>query len=290
MPEVTLTDQSKQAIRNYLIKLALPLGGALGLLVSIAGYFIQEVLIKGERAQIESELLEDFSTKFADLSISIGRINQQAENYKDDAKTFAEETEEAKIKAEATVEELMLILDTNQTTDLVALAERLRNDSIFIQKIGKQLPYGSIMPSMLNPEEMASVSVDWKLADGSNTPPESRYYLHISRTLPDLRGVFLRGTNQGRNDGFEDVENRDPGNLQTDSFKSHHHHGAYAGHLGLANRYGMEDGKMLGEGEVRYEFSGDPAKNTKTAAKTSSTGERETRPKNVAVNYYIKIN
>jgi microcystin-dependent protein len=99
--------------------------------------------------------------------------------------------------------------------------------------------------------------------------------------LPDLRGMFLRGMNGGRSDGFADPDvaqrlpfaGGNPGNavgsVQMDIFASHTHTFVDAS---LA-------GDVLGSGNTKgYNF----------AAQTGATGGTETRPKNIYVNYIIK--
>jgi hypothetical protein len=83
-----------------------------------------------------------------------------------------------------------------------------------------RLPIGTVVASLLPPTEFyASFSAKtWMLADGSPAPAS---YVTAFKTenLPDLRGVFLRGVNQGRGDAFSDPAGtaRAPGSLQGDA-------------------------------------------------------------------------
>jgi hypothetical protein len=162
----------------------------------------------------------------------------------------------------------------------------------------KLVPVGTIIASMLPPNEFRELygSV-WVLANGQDRfaneegefllKADSEYGRILCKdiqnssecTLPDLRGMFLRGINMGRSDGLQDPEGeRQAKSFQDDSFESHTHeltqpvlcHRDYCGATG-------EDLN-----------SGGWASHQKVPL--TSVGGSETRPKNVAVYYYIKIN
>lgn len=87
--------------------------------------------------------------------------------------------------------------------------------------------------------------------------------------LPDLRGEFVRGWDHGR--GVD--AGRDLGSFQEDAFKSHNHkHNAYStsgGSIGRPKREALTDSNP-----IQYN--------------TSSEGDTETRPRNIALMYIIK--
>jgi len=99
--------------------------------------------------------------------------------------------------------------------------------------------------------------------------------------LPDLRGLFLRGAdlNSGRDPDVNDRikngngETDGVGSSQDDQFKTHHHDVAYAAYV----EYEAEKGTG---GGLRTPYRG---------TQTKDTGGKETRPKNVYVNYVIRI-
>ena len=72
------------------------------------------------------------------------------------------------------------------------------------------LPIGTVAPSMLKPSLFAEAVGDvdrdtpaWVFADGRTIAATSRYSQKSGETVvPDLRGMFLRGLNEGRNDGI----------------------------------------------------------------------------------------
>ncbi|MFG1481427.1 hypothetical protein ABMA79_07420 [Halobacteriovorax sp. HFRX-2_2] len=143
-----------------------------------------------------------------------------------------------------------------------------------------ELPVGTIITSLLQPVQFQrEMGSEWRLMDGSKINGSHLASMFGDR-LPDARGKFLRMANNGANCGDKnncdfDVENRTPGHYQKDTLKSHTH--SYSDtvpntHLG----WGLEDHS----GNAGFQGNG---KNT------GSTGGHETRPKNIAVNYFVKV-
>jgi len=114
--------------------------------------------------------------------------------------------------------------------------------------------------------------------------------------LPDLRGVFLRGVNGARDDGYRDIDANVPnsrlnifqggnignqiGTFQTDAFESHNH--SYQDYW--ANDTTLGDGTIdqyaLGTSDTLY---------VRISSRTTGLrGGTETRPNNAYVNYIIK--
>ena len=155
---------------------------------------------------------------------------------------------------------------------------------------------GSVETSLLPPSVFAQVVGDpevfdpttskWVLANGRDVSGSLFATVTGGTIIPDMRGMFLRGLNVGRDDGLEDpAGERIAGDTQEDAFQGHGHEHQRSSNAGYTKTgtflgaYGIpeyQDGRILepsdlpGYGPVRYDV--------------------ETRPKNVAVYYYIKIN
>lgn len=135
-------------------------------------------------------------------------------------------------------------------------------------------------------------AIGWRWGEGSN-PDMFK--------LPDLRGVFLRGVNNDRNDEFADpdLETRNPvgdgekddvGSYQIDAFQGHWHSNKYSSdHMG----YGTSGSGFKSNFSNAYQdnitisvvFIVDPITDgTHGTPRTSS----ESRSKNAYVNYIIK--
>lgn len=147
---------------------------------------------------------------------------------------------------------------------------------------GKDLefPIGTVIQSILGPKEMSSLFGNkWQLADGRVVDPDSTFARSLKLSvLPDLRGVFLRGVNLDRDDGFGDPDGKDRvvGSYQADLFQAHRHAAQ------IPRNRGSVQVDRGGDGQAgRWENS--------TEILSVSGGE-ETRPRNVAVYFYIKVN
>jgi hypothetical protein len=151
------------------------------------------------------------------------------------------------------------------------------------------LPVGTIVASVLKPEQFVSGGVQplWVLADGDPVPPESAYARITGQArVPDLRGLFLRGMNtmvegRPRVDGYADPDtNRASGSLQDDEIQSH-------GHFLEMKVVGFRQGNG---GDFASNLFNEAGFNTRQQPGVQPSGGSETRPKNIAVFYYVKIN
>jgi hypothetical protein len=129
---------------------------------------------------------------------------------------------------------------------------------------------GDVIQSMLTEEKFIQENgAGWVLANGRNVAG-SKYATLIGASIPDLRGQFLRGKNNGRSDGQENPDGDVAlGTPQTDELRSHTH--TFFKH----NIQGGGAGPAVNQGGSNIN--------------TSATGGAETRPKNVTVNFFIKI-
>ena len=170
------------------------------------------------------------------------------------------------------------------------------------------LPIGTIIASMLESEQFQNITGNnWKPADGRKVSAKSGYAKLTGNTvLPDLRGMFLRGLNQfdpqkgARIDKYKDPDGsrRKAGSLQKDATglpknKKHpfkgiaeaagEHSHVYFKALSVGGRSGSEV-----RASAEASTTGLSGNHTHTVVITSG-GDSETRPVNVAVYYYIKI-
>lgn len=156
-----------------------------------------------------------------------------------------------------------------------------------IEDLGKRvLPLGTIVASVLDWGQFQSSVEDathWIPADGRDVPSDSKYGKAFpGQNAPDLRGMFIRGLNafesgKDRKDGKQDPDSRVVGNYQEDRFEEH-------AHTWLANPaapFGGPSDRAVNGGSGAADFRYD----------TSVAGKgKETRPKNVAVFYYMRVN
>jgi hypothetical protein len=191
--------------------------------------------------------------------------------------------------------DLLIAINTSNGTSTIARLESssdASNNGIS--------PVGTIICSVLdfetfskltknNPSGSWSFKSKWAPCDGRSVVG-SRYQIQagsIGGNVPDLRGVFLRGLNQFAFDETHAVdssqanpENKKKNEFQSDAIKSHQHNSYYPTTLGLAFS-DLHDNLQMIQGI-----------NGKTLLPTSTDAinSRETRPKNVSVFYYIRIN
>ncbi len=137
---------------------------------------------------------------------------------------------------------------------------------------------GAIKNSMLTEVQFqAQNGSGWVLCDGRDVTGSDYDTLTGNTTLPDARGQFLRGKSHGRSDGQENPDGDSAlGTAQTDAFDSHSH-----------TLTGVQSPLTAGNRNVLGSFASGPAN---SAESTTSDGGNETRPKNITINIFIKIN
>ncbi len=181
--------------------------------------------------------------------------------------------------------------------DSLVNATKIHDDSISQSVRNSQLPIGTIIGSMLNPADFktnfpGNASL-WKLADSSSVSGELYESITGNSNLPDLRGVFLRGLNYDKKTddmSMVDPDTRVAGSFQYDAFGLHSH--KIAASSGNTDAQ-LNDANATGFAGWRNAFagytSGENSVNIPGKLFIEKSGGAETRPKNVAVYWYIKV-
>lgn len=148
---------------------------------------------------------------------------------------------------------------------------------------------GSIQQSILTLSQFQAENGDcWKLMDGSSLASTDLGVLTGMTNSPDARGNFLRMANNGRVDGNQNPNNNNLGEFQSDAFQAHRHNW----HLGQGGGPTNPFGTIYGANVASYNYNtlqnnvGEAIASTQGTPRTSA----ETRPKNITVNFFIKIN
>jgi hypothetical protein len=170
----------------------------------------------------------------------------------------------------------------------------------------KELPIGTIITSYLNFEQFNAATKNnekspggtwtsnkskWAPCDGRPVPNSKFQTLTSQNTLPDLRGMFIRGLNifdpyqpvLPISEDKADPDNRVVGSFQKDLVGPHSH--GWTGKSGNGNPNGSLDYIPSNPTDRADAYVRQPNKDY-----SESGVGKETRPKNVAVFYYIKIN
>ncbi|TFF33438.1 hypothetical protein [Mucilaginibacter psychrotolerans] len=154
---------------------------------------------------------------------------------------------------------------------------------------------GDVKYSILPPDQFQKLNGDgWILADGRAIKGSKLHLFAGIINAPDARGMFLRGLNYGRNDDKIKPDGRQAGQYQPDTVGPHSH--GWTGEAGYLGGYGYPD-----NAERRWTADGLKAhpkehneKNRYVAAAQKDYAVfgvgTETRPKNIAMYIYIKIN
>jgi len=152
-----------------------------------------------------------------------------------------------------------------------------RIDSLKQSIENAQLPIGTIIATM---RPIDTVNEIWVLADG-RTATTAYFEATGKANVPDLRGQFLRGLNEGRDDGKESPggNNRKAGEYQADTVKSHNHNNEGFTYLLMYN-----NGYNAAQVQTKTDY---PDVLQKGAI--LPYGGAETRPRNTAVYWYVKV-
>jgi hypothetical protein len=156
----------------------------------------------------------------------------------------------------------------------------------------RELPVGTVVASLLTPVEFAKEVGDpasfdvktskWTLANGKSVSGTRWAELRADAPVPNLCGMFLRGKNHGKDPNLAEI---DLGQPQADSVGQHKHIQRVFDPSApdLKERVG---GGILWNGGYRFTDKVD----IYVQGIATDDARPETRPKNVTVNYFIRIN
>jgi hypothetical protein len=177
--------------------------------------------------------------------------------------------------------------------------QRLKELKAQADTLGKPaLPVGSVVASLLDAGEFAKAVGDpenfdltksrWTLADGKPAPGTDWAMLRSNAPVPNLCGVFLRGKSNGKfllgkaqkdatGNDRKDIDDIVLGDYRDDTVGPHRHK------LWINNASSQRVTGFVYNGDSTATFAYTPMM-------PMSDEAPETQPKNVTVNYFIKIN
>jgi len=161
-----------------------------------------------------------------------------------------------------------------------------------VKKIKKDPnPVGSTIQSMLTEAQFQTeFGTNWVLMDGRSVSGSDYETITTESTIPDARGMFLRGKNNTRMDGNEDSEGeRLLGSYQLD--KTRMPRNTAFGTQAYRSQSNLQGRVSDGGGGIGDIVAGGPffARNNSYVT-IDSGGDAETQPRNICINIFIKIN
>jgi microcystin-dependent protein len=228
------------------------------------------------------------SDQFGVFSATIGSVNTVGFNNLD----FANNPANLKVEVDGTA-----IYDDKFNT--VPYAKAAENG----------VPAGAIMPyagSVTGGNGLLEPIPGWLVCNGATLTSDAKYdkiktvlgTLWETNKLPDLRGVFLRGVNNGRTGAYADFDNRTVGSFQADENKEHNHTGTALSAGAHTHTTQVPDTKrgvaavLNDDGDYyRWNYTGAVASSSAGAHNHNlsiANSGTESRPKNAAIVYIIK--
>jgi len=156
------------------------------------------------------------------------------------------------------------------------------------KSIASETALGDIRSSILTETQFQIENgSEWIIADGRDITGSDLAILLTETFAPDLRGVFLRGKDNGR--GINPDGDLPLGQFTSDKYELHNH---------LYNDSTVDISATVGGAQQnarcnRTSNSGEPfiyTTDVDTTRTSIGAGSTETAPKSVTVNYFIKIN
>ena len=175
-------------------------------------------------------------------------------------------------------------LDSDQTDRPLSASMGKQISDSFEAQLDSAFPIGSII---MYPGDSNSLTTDkWTICDGGTLPRDGYPELFnvigtmygdpndVDFNIPDLRSEFVRGADNGRNE----IGGHALGTSQADEFKSHTH-------TLVGNDLGGSPDQLTAPGL----YADDAENAAQDDGSIQNAGGEETRPRNVALNYIIKI-
>lgn len=143
---------------------------------------------------------------------------------------------------------------------------------------------GDVKQSILTEAQFQSIHGSaWTLMDGKSVVGSQYETVTGNSTLPDARGQFLRGKNNGRSDGQENPDgDLTEGTFQVDEMQGHKHNLDQGGGGGAVGGWFVTNNNNLSDTATMGPMISDGVNGT-------PRNGLETRPKNITVNYFVKI-
>ncbi len=143
---------------------------------------------------------------------------------------------------------------------------------------------GDVRYSMLKPEVFRRLNGSgWELLEGQRVGPDEALCTQGDwcLQLPDARGVFIRGVNGSRSPSEGDPDStRQVGSAQEDALRRHNHTDGQQLYLAKVDGHHTAHETDNSDGEL----------NIKYGERIASAGGSETRPRNIALYVYVKVN
>lgn len=293
--------QGASAVGNYkgLFYFTASSGSGMSIGTKIKPIFYNNTITAGSLRTGFTSLMTDGSAVFA---FDTARFADPITRY--DNATLTQLSDSLAISEQKTQEYLLKKQDiiytyTKQTSiEMNAITGMIANETCFVKAEGKVYQYSgttwlqiggsgvgdSVPIGFLDMLLSNTIPDGWLLCDGSTFNatiyPDLQTFLG-STTLPDLRGVFLRGAGTTTANGLVNGTNYNAttvGAFQGDMFGSHTH----------TTRVSHVDYVQTGGGSFAVKANSGDFTNGDLSGSVVGTGGLETRPKNIGVNYIIK--
>jgi microcystin-dependent protein len=235
------------------------------------------------------------------------RIKQEFEGL---LKSAQDEMTKRQNNFEGSVNDQITTIKNEQTQLRTDITNELSNTKTSLNKlISDSAPVGTVL-GFLGPKP-ENLPEEWRLCDGSmvskNEYPNLFKVLDIENEeiyqLPDMSGQFLRGINVKAD--IDPDGRRRPGNIQEEFFKKHSHPAFSSSSTNISNHSHNLDGwATMGDAHgggnnhvLRTGYGGTTTTSgasvlnasTSTTTNIGEIGGNETRPKNIAVFWIIKV-